>query len=335
MTQEPIIHVVDSHTAGEPTRVVIGGMTALSGRSMAEKRDFFRGHYDHLRKALLWEPRGHRDMFGAVLTEPCDPRAQVGVLFMDSEGYLDMCGHGTIGVATVCLEAGIIPRKRPKSGWFMDTPAGLVPFRPEFKGGAIKSVSFQNVPSFLFKPDLSLLLPDRRLIRADIAFGGNFVLLLDAAQLGVSVDLKNIEALIDFGSALRDLANKKIQIYHPQVAAQNSVQLVEIYQALNRRRADAKNVVIFGTRQLDRSPCGTGTSAKMASLYAKGLLGLGETYVHESIMGTFFSGKLLSKTKVGKFDAVVPEITGSAWITGFNKLVIDPHDPLAAGFLLG
>jgi proline racemase len=334
MTQKQIIQVVDSHTAGEPTRIVVGGLPFLPGQSMAEKRDLFRARYDFLRKALLWEPRGHRDMFGAVLTQPCDPRAQVGVFFIESDGYLDMCGHGSIGVATVCFEMGMISKTRPKSGWFLDTPAGLVPFRPDFEGKSLRSVSVQNVPSFLFKSDVSLALPNKRDIRADIAFGGNFFLLVDAAQLGVTIDIKNIEVLIGLGTILRDIANKKYRVYHPQSAAKKSVQLVQIYHVLHNQKADARNVVIFGKRQLDRSPCGTGTSAKMAMLYSKGLLGLGQTYVQESIMGTFFSGLLTSETRVGKLRAVVPEITGSAWITGFNQLIMDPTDPLAGGFLL-
>ena len=334
MNQKQIVQVVDSHTAGEPTRIVVGGLPFLQGQSIAEKRDFFKAKYDFLRKALLWEPRGHRDMFGAVLTQPCDPRAQVGVFFIESEGYLDMCGHGSIGVATVCIEMGMISKTRPKSGWLLDTPAGLVPFKPKFEGQTLKSVSVQNVPSFLFKSNVSLVLPDKTDLKADIAFGGNFFLLVDAAHLGVSVEMKNIKTLIDIGTILREIANTKYKVHHPQSAAEKSIQLVEIYQGLRDQKADARNVVIFGQRQLDRSPCGTGTSAKMAMLHAKGLLGLGQAYVQESIMGTYFSGRLISSTRVGKFRAVVPEITGSAWITGFNQLIMDPDDPLAGGFFL-
>ncbi|MGQ9647486.1 MAG: proline racemase family protein [Thermodesulfobacteriota bacterium] len=334
MRLKHIIHVVDSHTAGEPTRIVISGLPFLPGHSIAEKRDYFKAQYDHLRKALLWEPRGHRDMFGAVLTPPTNPKAQVGVFFIESEGYLDMCGHGSMGVIAVCLELGIIPRKRPKLGWNLDTPVGLVPFKPEFKGGALEAVSVQNVPSFLFKSDLFLSLPKRGEIKADIAFGGNFFLLVDASQLGISLDLKNARTLIEMGMTLRDIANQKFKVHHPHFAAEKSIHLVEIYQSLKNQKADAKNVVIFGKGQLDRSPCGTGMSAKMALLHAKKLLNLNMSYVQESILGTFFSGRLLSETKVGKYQAVVPEITGSAWITGFNQLIIDSDDPFANGFFL-
>jgi proline racemase len=334
MNSTRIISVIDSHTAGEPTRIVAGGLPYLPGASVAQKRDFFKSKYDNIRKAILWEPRGHRDMFGAILTEPCHPRAQVGVFFVESDGYLDMCGHGSIGVATVCLQLGIISKKRPRFGWFLDTPAGLVSFKPHFDGDNIKAISVRNVPSFLYQSGIALTLPDKRELKAEIAFGGNFFLLVDAAELGVRIDIKNLKALVDIGMKLRDIANAKYEVHDALSAEKKSIQLTQIYQPLVNREAHSRNVVVFGKGQVDRSPCGTGTSARMASLYAKGLLGLGESYVQESIMGTLFSGKLVSRTKVGTFPAVVPEITGTAWITGLNQLVFDPNDPLSSGFFL-
>ncbi len=329
-----IINVIDSHTEGEPTRIAVSGFPFLPGNSMAEKRDYFKANLDHLRKALLWEPRGHRDMFGAILTSPTDPRAQIGAFFTSSEGYLDMCGHGSIGITTVCFDIGILPRQRPENGWHLDTPAGLVPFTPEFEADRIKAITIQNVPSFLFNSDVSLTIPEIGNIKADVAFGGSFFLLVKASQLGISIEVKNIKSLIDLGMKIRDVANKEIKVYHPQSGSKKRIELVEIYEELKNKKADAKNVVIIGKSQFDRSACGTGTCAKMASLHAKGLLDLNVNYIQESIIGTFFSGKLISETKVGNFSAVIPEITGRAWITGFNQIVVDPKDPFANGFCL-
>ncbi|HUV60213.1 MAG TPA: proline racemase family protein [Desulfatiglandales bacterium] len=329
-----IINVIDSHTEGEPTRIATSGLPFLPGNTMAERRDYFKAEFDYLRKAILWEPRGHRDMFGAILTSPTDSRAQIGAFFIDSEGYLDMCGHGSIGIATVCFDMGILPPKRPENGWFLDTPIGLVSFRPELEADRIKTITVQNVPSFLFESDLSLSIPEIGEVKADVAFGGNFFILVDTAKLGISVDNKQIKNLIDMGMVICEAANKKIKVYHPQFSNKKSIELVEFYENLKNREADAKNVVIFGKGQFDRSPCGTGTCAKMAALHAKGLLELNVDYIQQSILGTFFTGKLVSETKVGKFSAVIPEITGRAWITGFNQLVVDPKDPFAEGFFL-
>ncbi|HEB36478.1 hypothetical protein LCGC14_0605350 [marine sediment metagenome] len=329
-----IINVIDSHTEGEPTRIVVSGFPFLPGNSMAEKRDHFKDNFDYLRKTLLWEPRGHRDMFGAILTPPTDSRAQIGAFFINSEGYIDMCGHASIGITTVCFDIGILPRQQPENGWHLDTPAGLIPFTPEFGADRIKAVTIQNVPSFLFNSDVSLTIPEIGNIKADVAFGGNFFLLVNVSQLGISIEVKKIKSLIDLGMKIRDVANKEIKVYHPQFGNKMRIDLVEFYEDLKNKKADAKNVVIFGKSQFDRSACGTGTCAKMASLHAKGLLDLNVHYLQESIIGTFFSGKLISETKVGNFSAVIPEITGRAWITGFNQIVVDPKDPFANGFFL-
>jgi proline racemase/trans-L-3-hydroxyproline dehydratase len=329
-----IINVVDSHTAGEPTRIVVSGLPAIQGKTVAEKRDAFRAKFDYLRKALLWEPRGHRDMFGAVLVPPEDPRAQIGSFFLDPGGYLDMCGHGSIGLVTVCFHMGMLSRKSRQKSWFLETPAGLVRFQPNFDRRGVASVSIQNVPSFVCRSGLTFDLPGYGSIKGDVAYGGNFFLLVDATQLGLGISPREINRLIDLGLALRHRANEQVQVSHPHSAERKSIQLVEFYVPLDGKQANARNVVILGDGQVDRSPCGTGTCAKMALLHAEGRLGLNADYIQESILGTRFSGRLLSETKVGEFPAVCPEITGSAWITGFNQLVVDPKDPLKGGFLL-
>ncbi len=330
-----IIHVIDSHTAGEPTRIIISGIPHLEGKSIEEKKDYFKLKYDFLRRAVLWEPRGHRDMFGTVLLPPTHPKAQIGAFFLDTDGYLGMCGHASIGLITACFETGILPKERPENGWHLDTPVGLIPFRAEFDLEKTQSVTIQNVPAFLFDSNLSLNVPGIGKIIVDVSFGGNFFLLVNATQIGIPIEANETKRLLDLGMLLMEVANKNIEVFHPDFKDKNSIELVEIYEDCTNEKADSKNIVILGNRQFDRSPCGTGTCAKMALKWAKGQLGLNVNYVQQSILGTFFTGKLISETKVGDFSAVIPEITGRAWISGFSQLVIDPEDPLAHGFLIG
>lgn len=334
MRIERIISTVDSHTAGEPTRIIVGGLPPIPGKTMQEKKEFFRKKLDFIRTSLLHEPRGHRDMFGAVITPPVSPGAHLGVFFLDTSGYLTMCGHGTIGVATVALELGMIAKEEPNTHLAIDTPAGLTNVRIRVKDGRVKSATLRNVPSFLFVEDVKVKLPHIGEVAVNIAFGGNFFAIIDASELQLRVDIENLDKLIAAGLQVRKAINTKTKVRHPTAPQISGVDLTEISDNPTNPKATARNVAIFGDGQVDRSPCGTGTSAKMASLYAKGKLTVNEPFVHESILGTLFEGRLVEVTRVGDFEAVVPEITGYAYITAFNQFVMDPDDPLRYGFRL-
>ena len=327
-----IISVIDSHTAGEPTRIVLGGLPRIRGQTMAEKVAYVRDNMDHLRCALMHEPRGHQDMFGAILTAPCRPEADRGLMFMDSGGYLTMCGHGTIGTAIVLVEMGMAPVEEPETVIVFDTPAGLVHAHVVVEGGRAREAWIENVPSFLYRGDVPVEVPGLGQISVDVSFGGNFFALVDADELGVTVEPSNAQRLVDVGLRVREAVNEQVKVQHPVEKHIDRVELTEITAPASHPEAHARNVVIFGSGSLDRSPCGTGTSARMAALHAKGELKIGEPFVHESIIGTLFSGQLLREVTVGDFKAVVPRVSSAAYITGLQQFVIDPDDPLAMGF---
>jgi len=328
------IHAVDSHTMGEPTRIVIGGINAIPGKSMAEKKEYLEENLDNIRTGIMLEPRGHNDMFGSILTQPCDEKADLGIIFMDGGGYLNMCGHGTIGAMTVAVETGMVPMVEPFTKVVLEAPAGLVYGDVKVENSKVKSVSFNNVPAFHYMKDAQIELPGYGTLTFDISFGGSFFAIISAKQLGITVEPKNAQKLTELGMDIRDIINKEIKVQHPELAHINTVDLVEIYDDPTHPDATYKNVVIFGQGQVDRSPCGTGTSAKLATLYSKGQLKKGEKFVYESIAGTLFEGEIMDDVKVGEFDGVIPRITGAAYITGFNHFVFDEEDPLKDGFIL-
>jgi len=328
------IFAIDSHTMGEPTRVVIAGVPSIPGNSMMEKKIYLEKELDYVRKLLMLEPRGHSGMFGSILTQPVNPSADLGVVFMDTKGYLNMCGHGVIGTVTVALEMGFMSMKKPITEVILDTPAGLVKTQAKISHDRVEEVTFQGVPSFVFKADHKVLLPEVGEINVDIAFGGNFFGIVSAKDLGIRVERKNISRLIYLGMRLREELNKSIKVIHPENKYINSIDLIEIYDLPTDSEANLKNCVIFGKGQIDRSPCGTGTSAKLAALYSKGKIKINEEFVYESILGTKFKGRIDNEAKVGDFPAIVPKITGSAYITGFQQFVVDENDPLKYGFTL-
>lgn len=328
------IHAIDSHTMGEPTRIVIGGIPKIPGDTMVAKKEYLENHLDHLRTAIMLEPRGHNDMFGSVITEPCDKDADFGIIFMDGGGYLNMCGHGSIGAMTVAVETGMVEAVEPVTHIRMEAPAGLIKGEVKVQDGRAREVSIVNVPAFLYKSDVEIEVPELGKITVDISFGGSFFVLVSEDQLGVTVDAKNIDTLRRLGLQIREIVNKTVPMQHPTLSHIKTADLVEIYGKPQHPEAHYKNVVVFGQGNIDRSPCGTGTSAKMATLYSKGHLKVGEPFVYESILGTLFKGKILDTLKVGEFDAVTPQITASAYITGFNHFVIDEEDPVKYGFML-
>ncbi|MGI6440917.1 MAG: proline racemase family protein [Peptoniphilaceae bacterium] len=327
-----VFQVIDTHTAGEATRIVTGGMPVLQGDTMMEKKEHCQREYDHLRRALMHEPRGHRDMFGAILTDPIHEEAHVGVVFMDTKSYLNMCGHGTIGVSTALVETGLIPVTEPYTEVVLDAPSGLIRVRVEVENRKAKNVTFRNVPSFLYKEALTSDIDDYMSLTYDIAFGGQFFAMVDARQLGLSVAPENVQAFIDIGSSLLQQINRENRMHHPTLPI-TTVDLVEFYGP-GDEDTDMKNIVIFGNRQADRSPCGTGTCAKLAVLHARGEIRTGEALTNESFIGSQFIGRAAEVTKVGDYDAIIPEITGSAFLTGFGEYYIDPDDPFAYGFTI-
>jgi len=334
MKLSKMINAIDTHTMGEPTRVITGGIPNLKGSTMAEKKEYLVNEMDYIRTALMHEPRGHRDMFGAIITQPCNTDADFGVIFMDSGGYLNMCGHGSIGTVTAAIETGMINADGPLREVIMDTPVGIVKAKAIVYDKTVSEVSIENVPSFLYKGDIVVDVSGIGQLTIDIAFGGSFFALVKSADLGLEIVPKNVAELTEAGLKIRRAVNEQVEIYHPLLKHITTCDLVEIYGAPTHPNANLKNVVIFGKGQVDRSPCGTGTCAKLAELYTKGKIKKGELFVYESILGTLFKGKIVGTEKVGDFNAIVPEITSSAYITGFNTLIIDERDPVKYGFVL-
>lgn len=311
---------VDTYTAGEPTRVLLGGFPIPSGMTMEGRRQWFAEHADDFRAFVLQEPRGHQDMFGALITAAVDPKARYGVIFLDGGGYLGMCVHGTIGVVTALASLGWVDNEE----LFLDTPAGLVRCRIHWDVGEPQAVTVQNVLSFY------LGRIEVKGIPVDIAFGGNLFALVDLSHLRLAVEAAALPELIRLGIELRDFINQNYHFCHPGTGRPLEVQLVEYYQEGDSPR----NVVVFGKGQVDRSPCGTGTCAKMAMLHAEGKLGVGQPYISRGILDTDFIGKITAETKVGNTPAIVPEVTGSAHVVAIGSLVLTEGDPFPTGFTL-
>lgn len=329
------IQTVDSHTMGEPTRIIVGGVPNIHGKTMVEKKIYLEQHMDCIRTGIMLEPRGHKDMFGAIITTPVSEEADIGIIFMDGGGYLNMCGHGTIGGVTVALETGMIEMKEPYTEVVLEAPAGLIRAKAKIENKRVKEVSFKNVPAFHYKKDVVIDVPElEKKVKFDISFGGSFFAIISAKELGIKVESRNIHKLTEIALSIRKIVNRTIEIKHPILEHIKTVDLVEIYDDAANPKANYKNVVIFGNGQVDRSPCGTGTSAKLATLYSKKMIKLGEPFIYESILGTLFKGKILKITKIGGFEAIIPQITGSAYITGFNNYVFDDEDPIEYGFSL-
>jgi len=328
------ISTIDTHTGGEPTRTIIGGLPVVPGKTMNAKMTYLEKNMDWIRTALIFEPRGHSGMAGAILTEPTHPEADMGVIFLETYGYAPMCGHGTIGVSTALVETGMVEVQEPVTHLTLDTPAGLIRVRIDVEKGVARSVTFRNIPSFVFAQDVQCDIPKFGKIRMDVSFGGSVFAILPANSLGIKICPENAGEIIEKGKMLRDAVNDQIAVQHPEMAYMNSCTHVEFYGAPTDPEAHLKNAVFFADSWIDRSPCGTGTSAKMATLYAKGELKLDEEFVHESIIGSIFRARAVAETNVGPYAAIIPEVTGSAHITGINQSFIDPDDPHKHGFFL-
>ena len=328
------IYAIDSHTMGEPTRIVVGGIPNIPGKTMPQKKAYLEEHMDYIRTAIMLEPRGHSNMFGSIMTQPTCEEADIGIIFMDGGGYLNMCGHGSIGAATVAAETGMVPIVEPYTYLTLEAPAGLIKAKVKVENGKAKEVSIVNVPSFVYKKNIKVNVPSIGEVPMDISFGGSFFAIVKAEDLGIEICPANAQKLIEIGMNIINAVNETVEIQHPTLSHIKTVDLAEIWGPAKDPKATLQNAVVFGQGQLDRSPCGTGTCAKVATLYSKGKLKLNEDFIYESILGTMFKGKALEETKVGEFDAIIPEITGSAFITGHNHFVVDPDDPVKFGFIL-
>jgi proline racemase len=321
---------VDSHTEGMPTRVVTGGVETLPGDTMLERKLRFEAERDDLRLLLMREPRGHAAMSGAILQPPTRDDADWGVLFIEVSGCLPMCGHGTIGVATVLVETGMVAVSEPETLVRLDTPAGLVEARVAVSGGHAQAVTIRNVAAFLHARDQVADVDGLGEVRYDMAFGGNFYAIVDAASVGLEVDPARAQQLIDAGARIRAAIPAPVHPVDERIAGCHHV----VFHAPGRDGADARNATSIHPGWLDRSPCGTGTCARMAALHARGQLALGDEFVNESVIGTRFVGRLVGETEVGGVPAVVPEVTGRAWITAMGQYLLDERDPFPAGFAL-
>ncbi|HEK9101780.1 proline racemase family protein [Bacillus cereus] len=333
MNIKKVFTTIDTHTGGNPTRTVINGLPKLEGDTMSEKMLFMKEKYDWIRTFLMFEPRGHDVMSGALLTDPCDPEADVGVIYIETGGYLPMCGHDTIGVCTALIETGMVEVKEPYTHIKLDTPAGLVTTKVYVENGKAKEVTFCNVPAFLLK-SVEVHIENIGNVQCDIAYGGNFYAITDARKLGVQLTTDNSAEIIETAIRIRDAINATVPISHPEFSFIEGVTHVEFFCDPTNEQADVKNTVIVPPGGIDRSPCGTGTSAKLATLYAHQKIDKEELFVHESIVGSLFKGKIVSTTNVGEIEAVITEITGSAWMMGMHQFLYHEEDILKDGFIL-
>jgi proline racemase len=334
MRARRVLHAVDSHTEGMPTRVITGGVAPLPGATMMERRQWFLANSDDLRTLLMYEPRGHSAMSGAILQPPTRPDADWGVLYIEVSGCLPMCGHGTIGVATVLVETGMVAVTEPVTTIRLDTPAGLVVAEVAVEDGAAKAVTIRNVPSYTHQLDAQVDVPGYGAVRYDLAYGGNFYAMVQLVHLGLPFDREHKQALLDAGLAIMEAINKHdrpVHVTDPEISGCHHVQLV----APGSDARHSRHAMAIFPGWFDRSPCGTGTSARMAQLYTRGELALHTDFVNESFIGTRFVGRLVEEIQLaGGLTAVVPTITGSAWLTGTAQYFLDPDDPFPAGFLL-
>jgi trans-L-3-hydroxyproline dehydratase len=333
----PTLRTIDAHTAGEPLRLIVDGFPRVEGRTMLERREWVRANCDRLRTALMLEPRGHADMYGALLTEPEHPDSDAGVLFMHNEGYSTMCGHGVIAVVTIALERGLIVPRGGGDAIVLDSPAGQIRARAQVRREgnriSVERVSFVNVPSFILHAAVPVRIGQRE-VRADVAFGGAFYAIVDAESAGLAVRPGHLVELRRVGMAIKHAVEAAVEVIHPHEPELRGIYGTIFTGPPSSDDAHLRNVTIFADAEVDRSPCGTGTCAVMAVLAAMGLLGQGQTFVHESIISTRFRGRVTRETTVGGYPAIIPEIEGEAYITGESVFLIDEADPLRDGFRL-
>ena len=328
------ITAIDAHTGGEPFRVITGGFPDLSGDTILARRRWVKERHDRLRTALMWEPRGHADMYGCIVTPPVTPGADIGILFMHNEGYSTMCGHGIIAITKVVLETGLFPMKAPETTVRIDSPAGRITAHARVAQGQVTSVRFQNVPSFVLANDETVDVPGLGRVRYDIAFGGAFYAYVNAQDASIRCIPDDFRPLIEKGMAIKRAVMARRPIPHPFEEDLSFLYGTIFVGPPMEEGSHSRNVCIFAEGEVDRSPTGTGVSGRLAIHYARGEIGIDERIVIESIIGSRFSGRVVEATRFGAHAAIIPEVAGTAHITGRHEFLIDPSDPMRNGFIL-
>jgi len=342
-----MITAVDLHACGEPGRVITGGILDVPGKTMFEKMKYFEKHHDDVRLRMLREPRGYPALCCNVIVSPADPRAAAGFIIMEQTEYPPMSGTNTICVATTLLELGMIPMKEPVTEFLLEAPAGLVGIRADCRDGKATQITFKNVPAFAVHLDVKVEVPKIGTVTVDVAWGGMFYVIADASQVGLHLTPDEGRDITRISEMIKAATQEQYPVVHPENPEITGPTISQLSAPPTHPQAHRKNVVTVSTSKLDwnkpstwtgvidRSPCGTGTCAKMAALYAKGQLGLNRDFYHEGILGTLLKGLLIEETRVGPYKAVIPTIGGTAWITAINQFVVDPQDPYPNGFTVG
>lgn len=328
------IETIEAHSEGEPLRIITSGFPHLEGNTILERRRFAKEKYDHLRTALMWEPRGHADMYGCILTDPVSADADFGILFIHNEGFSSMCGHGIIAITQIAFETGMIEPKGETTQIKIDTPAGLVTAFAVVKKGKVEKVYFNNVPSFVDELDIEVDVPGVGKVTYDLAFGGAYYAYVKADPLGIGCEPENFRELIDKGMAIKEAVMKTRPIQHPFEEDLNFLYGTIFISEKHNAHVNSRNVCIFAEGEVDRSPTGTGVSGRAAIHVARGELALNQPYKIESIIGSYFSVTAIEKTKFGPFEAIIPQVSGRAYITGENRFYINPNDTQKDGFIL-
>jgi proline racemase len=328
------IKTVDSHTAGESTRLIIDGLGPIPGRTMVEKLAYFQNNFDHIRLALTREPRGHRDILAALLTEAVSPRSRFGLIYMDARRYPFLCGHATIGAVATLIEAGVIAITDPAERIIVDTPSGPMETRVTMTNGRLAAVAVRTVPSFVYLTDQLLDVPGHGRLQVDTVCVGGFFVMVSADQIGVPLEAAHGSELTRLGMHVIESANRQLVVRHPLRPEVRTVDVVEFYDSVDHAQQRGRSVVIYGEAHMDRSPCGTGTAAKLTLLHHRGLLKVNQTFVNAGPLCTTFEARVAAETKVGQHRAVEVDIQSTAHITGLQEFVIDPSDPFPEGFLL-
>jgi proline racemase len=334
MTHHRSLVTVDSHTAGEPTRVVVGGLLGLPGDTLHEKSTALSKSYDELRVLLTGEPRGHAAMHAVLPLPTCDPRADFSLLILSALGSQPMCGHALIGAVTVLIETGAIDAVEPTTALTVETLAGLIEVEAHIAAGRVTGVTFANAPSWVLQRDVDLYVPDLGNVRVDIAFGGLWYAIVDASYVNLDLVPPNVPHLVALSQRIRSVLRRRLGEFSSHPHAPDKIESLLFVSTSNDSSTHGRNLATSSQLGFDRSPCGTGSSARMALLHDRGELPLGQTFTHESILGTRFEGQLIREVTMGNHLAVVPTITGTAFITGFNRLVAYADDPLGVGFFL-
>jgi proline racemase len=333
MIIKKVYTTVDVHVAGEPLRIITDGLPEIKGDTQLERRAYCMEHLDYIREVLMLEPRGHHGMYGCIITPPASPHADFGVLFMHNEGWSTMCGHGLVGVITMGIETGRFIVTEENQKFIIDSPAGEIVAYAKCNGSIVEAVSFENVPSFVLEKDMPVSI-DGFEFNVDISFGGAFYAVVKSKEMGLKVNTKDLPAIQKWGTKIKRYIEDKMDVVHPLESGLRGIYGVIFSDDPVGENADLRNVTIFADEQIDRSPCGTGTCARLASLYAHGELEEQGSFVHESITDGQFIGEILSISNVAGYEAVIPKVTGEAFLTGFHQFLVDPRDTLPRGFLL-